>query len=280
VTVVEAKVAPCQTPTTVFPFHITNGANMAKAKTPRTNKTKAKPQTKPAAAAKPTKAEAAKVAAGHNTVDPKHRELFLVHQKAVDAAHKAQKEAVNRLRTMLKKAKADGFEKLHFDVARQLATPEGEAQYTERLRKELTAAQYVGSTIGNQLDLFGGPDRTDATERAYDEGQKASMTSGPAKPDYAPGTLQYEAFMKGYQDHQGGITAGFKSIDKGAKPAAEAARAARKPPRASATKPTEAPAETDQRPHPVSGQMISRAEFNRMAEQQQGGEPESQFKRA
>lgn len=258
-----------------------------KAKKPTTRKTAAgkQQQTKPPAKQKPTQAEAAKIAAGNNSVDPKMRELFLANKRDVDAAHEAQKKATARLRNALKKAKGDGFEKLHFDIARQLETPEGEAAYTERLRKELTAAQYVGSTIGNQLDLFGQPDRTDATERAYDEGQKASMENKPAKPGYAPATAQYESYMKGFHDHQAGIAKGFQSTDKGAKPATEAARAGRKPPRASAAKaePEDTPAgpaagpSPGPSPTPTSGNMISRAEFNRL--QGEVGDQESQFTR-
>lgn len=259
-------------------------------KKPRTGKTagketkrktdKKKPTT--AAEKKAAPAAAAKAAIGHNSADPKLRELFLQHKPKIDRLKEQVASAQGKYRAALKEAKGDGFSKDMFDVARQLSTPEGEAEFKADLHKQMTAALYVGSDIGTamtQLDLFG-PSRTDATERAYDEGQKASMESRQAKPDYAPGTAQYESYMKGFHDHQKGITDGFQSTDKGAKPAANRKRQqtaqapAEQPP---ADKPADPPAE--EKPQdppanpPTSGVGLSRAEYNKLQEQ------ESQFSR-
>lgn len=287
-------------------------------KKPQTNKGRARAAAKPKTgkAAKPTVAEkqakqveAAKVAAGHNSVDPALRDTFIrVHKPAVDRAHKALQTANSNLRKAYKTALADGFTKAQFDVARLLSTDEGEAKFKADLAEQMAAAQYIGSDVGTmlgQLELFA-PSRTDATERAYDEGQLASMESRPAKPDYAPGTAQYESYMKGFHDHQKGIASGFQSTDKGAKPAAERKRQARaaapaEAPPAQEEPPAEEPQgqpETPPSPNPpvsraeynrlkaepetpppanppVSGQPLSRAEYNRLMQEQQ-----SQFTKA
>lgn len=265
-----------------------------KAKRPSTKKTAAKKKAAPAKAKPASKQAAAKAAIGHNSADPKARELFLQHKAKIDKLRQQAQSASGKLRAALKEAKADKFEKHMFDVARQLETPEGEAEYVTRLRGEVDAATFVGNTLVAQiaqLDLFEGIDRTDATERAYDEGQKASMDNKAAKPPYAPGTAQHEAFLKGHADHQAKIAKGFKSTDNGAKPAAEKERAARTAPRASKSAPvTEADGPTEDGPSdddgPSSGERISRADFlRRQAAQQISAAPptqpeqESQFQR-
>lgn len=258
-----------------------------KAKRPSTKKTAAKPRN--TKAKKPDRKAAAKAAIGHNSADPATRELFLQNKSEVDRLRDQAQKANGKYRAALKKAKGDGFPAYMFDVARQLETPEGEAEYIGKLDRQVQAAQFVGSTKVAQiaqLDLFEGIDRTDATERAYDEGQKASMENKAAKPPYAPGTAQHEAFLKGHADHQAKIAKGFKSTDKGAKPAAEKERATR-PPRASETAKEPEPGPSEPGPAPVgSGEMITRAELLRRQAAQQisaanGQQPpqESQFQR-
>lgn len=249
-------------------------------KKPRTQKTKAKPD-KPASKQKAAPAAAAKAAVGHNSADPKLRELFLQHKGLVDKAQQQLNSANGKLRAAIKAAKVDGFSSDQFKVARQLETPEGEAEFKAKVGKQLQAAQFIGSSLGSQLDMFLEPDRTDAADRAYDEGQKASMENVAAVPAYAPGTKQYESYMKGFHDHQAGISKGFKTVDKGANGKAE--KGAQKPPRASATKePEPKPAAAGAAeppptsPAPASGQPLSRAEYNRLKEEQ----GESEFTKA
>lgn len=248
---------------------------------------KPKPETKPDKTKKATPAAAAKAAVGHNSADPKLRELFLQHKPKIDRLKEAAASASGKLRAALKEAKADGFSKAQFDIARQLSTPEGEAEFRAELAGQVAAAMYIGSDIGGllgQLDLFG-PSRTDASERAYDEGQKASMENRQAKPDYAPGTAQYEAYMKGFHDHQAGITAGFQSTDPGAKTKAQQKREAKAAAPAGAPpadKPADPPADapppvSEPPPAPPSGQVLSRAEYNRLKAAEESGQPQSQF---
>lgn len=257
-------------------------------KKPQTGKSKPKAKTKtekPKAvkAAPEKKAAAAKAAVGHNSADPKLRELFLnVHQPAINRHLEAVKSATGKLRKAYKDALADGFTKNQFDTARQLSTPEGEDVFRTKLAETVAAAMYIGSDIGGllgQLDLFG-PSRTDASERAYDEGQKASIENRQAKPDYAPGTAQYESYMKGFSDHQAGIASGFKSVDKGAKPATERKRQAKAEKEGTAPEGAPEPeADAPPPPPPTSGQPLSRAEYNRL-QMQEAEQHKSQFSKA
>jgi len=49
---------------------------------------------------------------------------------------------------------------------------------------------------------------------AYADGEEASRTGKPAAPIYAPGTSGYDAYMKGFHDHQEELHKGFQSIDE------------------------------------------------------------------
>lgn len=265
---------------------------MAKKPTTKKSATRAKAP-KPPKKQKPDKAEAAKAAVGHNSADPAMRVLFLEdHYPKWSKAKKVLDDAQRGMQRVYKGALADGFTKVHFDMAHQMSTPAGEQKFRETLAQQAAAAMYVGSDVGallGQLDLFG-PSRTDATERAYDEGQKAAMEKGPAHPDYAPGTAQYESFLKGYHDQQAKLTDGFVSTDKGAKTRAEKNRAAKAAGRdkgdeekpAEPNQPKDQPAEQPSEPppeaagQPVSGQRLTRAEFNRLQEQAN----QSQFSKA
>ncbi len=251
-------------------------------KKPTTRKTAAKAGKAP----KPDKAEASpvdamKAAIGDNSVDPRLRALFLRHLQGEkgDSGVKALLTKIGKLSSQLratyKEAKKDGFDKFQFDIARQVETPEGEAKAKTRMAKEVIAARYVDP----QFDLFSAEIETPATERAYSEGQKASMENVAATPDYAPGTAEYESYLKGFHDHQGLLAKGIKPIN----PAdGEKTAKAEKPPKPEKAekeaKPEAAPASAEAPPTvpspdaPQSGRPLSRAEYNRM---QAGGADEA-----
>jgi hypothetical protein len=159
-------------------------------------------------AAKPTKA------AGSNSVDPDKRALFLSDKEAFAKASERLKKAQSAVRTLGKTIKADGFSMRQVKLAIQLETPEGEADFKSSVANDLLAAQYVGASIGSQLAMFMEPDRTPAVERAYEEGQKASMTNGQPKPPYDPSTPQAAQWLKGFHDDTERRTrAGISKLD-------------------------------------------------------------------
>lgn len=161
------------------------------------------------AAVKVEKQKAAATAAvGGVGADPKLRALFLSYMggdngcPSIPKLKKSVADASNKYRRALKEAKKDGFEQFMFDTAQLVSTPEGEAEFKSKLGRQLQAAMFMGSTIGNQLDLFNAPDRTPAVDRARGEGEKASMENKPRKPPYDASVPQFAAWMEGYDSHQ------------------------------------------------------------------------------
>src|SRR5882672_10597451 len=119
--------------------------------------------------------KAAKVVAGSNSADPEMRALFLQNKDRYAKASERQKKATADVRNIAKQIKADGFTLRQIKLSIQLDTPEGEADFKSLIANDLLAAQYVGAAIGSQLQLFLEPDRTPAIDRAYSEGEAASM---------------------------------------------------------------------------------------------------------
>lgn len=157
--------------------------------------------------------EAAKAVAGHNSADPKLRELFVRSVETYKKHKKKVHDASGDLRRFFKDALRDGFTKDQFETAVMCEDPEGEAKVQEKIAKALQAAQFVGAMLGKHLDAFSEPDRTPAADRAYSEGQKASMENKAAFPPYAPETEQFRRYMEGFYAHQETL-AKFKPLEK------------------------------------------------------------------
>lgn len=248
---------------------------MAKDTTKKTVQKKQAKDKKTAAAKAPKETVPAKTAAPKifNNDDPEAKALFLQHRSGKDGKGgiKALKASVNtataNLRNAYKSAKAQGgFEKSDFDYADQLETAEAEAKTRAKIARNLQIARYMGSDLGAQLDMFIEPVRTPAADRAYEEGQRASMQGETAKPVYAPETEQYRRYMAGYHEHQESIVKakmtkldpeGVKEIEKEAVVKAKA-----KKQKAEDAKDFEKADATAEAPAPVtSGVGMTRADF-------------------
>lgn len=180
-------------------------ANKAEAR----SKKAPKAQTTKAAKAGPA-VEAAKT---NPDVDVEAKALFLHHLPKIEAGKKKIADATNALRILYKSAKADGMLKRDFDVAIEMQGAEGEKKKKAAIARELTIARWMGYDLGAQLDMFMEPERVPASERAYNEGQTASMTGKPLKCDYHESTEQYREFVRGFQDHQVTLQAGFGKLE-------------------------------------------------------------------
>jgi hypothetical protein len=183
----------------------------------------AEARSKKAPKAKTTKASekagpAVQAAKTNPDVDTEAKALFLHHLPKIEAGKKKIAEATNALRILYKSAKADGMLKRDFDVAIAMQGAEGEKNKKAAIARELTIARWMGYDLGAQLDMFLEPERVPATERAYAEGQTASMTGRPLKCDYHETTEQYREFCRGFQDHQVTLQAGFKKLEEGPPP--------------------------------------------------------------
>jgi len=149
--------------------------------------------------------KAAKTTAAPRGVNPEfdqeERALFLQHLPTIKRLRGLLNTANSNLRNAYKKAKAEGaFTKADFDTAIAVETAENEARERAGIMRKLKIAKMMGSTLGNQLDLFSEPDRTPAVDRAYDEGQRDALQNIPARPSYDPSTSQHARYMMGFHD--------------------------------------------------------------------------------
>lgn len=155
-------------------------------------------------------AATAKSASGDNAND---KALFLHHLPKIAAGKEKIAEATNALRLLYKTAKADGFLKVDFEDAFLMQGEEGEKKKKAAIARSLQIAQWLGYDLGTQLDLFAQDERVPAEDRAYAEGETASMQGKSANPDYHPSTPQHRAYMKGYHDHQEKLGGQFKKLE-------------------------------------------------------------------
>lgn len=156
----------------------------------------------------------AKPKKGNNLVDPEQKRLFVVHRdKYADLKAKADKASAT-LRGYVKTITSDGFSLMQIKDAIRCSTPEGEQEFKAELANRLLAAAYADADVGEQLSLFLDEVRVPAVDRAYKEGQTASMENRAAVPPYDPSTEQFRAYMKGFHEEQERIVkAGIKKAD-------------------------------------------------------------------
>ncbi len=183
----------------------------------RTIKTKAGYGKKPGKIILPAKGKPTRF---NSPIDEGDKALFLTHLPLIVTGRDAVASSTGILRNFYKDAKRDGFTKKDFDYAIAVKTPEAEARTKEAIRRRLLVAKWMGSDLGSQLDLFSEPTRVPAVDRAYEEGQTASMQNKALKPPYDPSTEQYAKFTKGWHDHQAAIVKArvSKTADKYTKP--------------------------------------------------------------
>lgn len=163
-----------------------------------------------AAAAKPQST------ANTDDLDREEKALFLNHLPLVKKARERIASATSEIRLLYKRAKAEGgFTKADFDTAIAVETAENEARERAAIARKLKIAKIMGSSLGAQLDMFLEPDRTPLADRAYAEGEKASMEnkSGGASPPYDPSTEAYRQYMAGFHAHQATLAKGIKPIN-------------------------------------------------------------------
>lgn len=171
------------------------------AKEPKTQKTPrlAKPGKEPKTPDLP-KEPASETKIFNTPMDDENRKLFLgVHLPEIKKLREKLATANSNLRNAYKTAKAEGqFTKADFDTAIALEDEEKEARAKARIARQLVIARYMGKSLGAQLELFLEPDRTPASDIAFDEGKMDALAGKPAKPNYDPSTEQHRRYMEGY----------------------------------------------------------------------------------
>lgn len=229
-----------------------------------------KAQKEPKTAAKAAPATETKIF-NAPAVDEDNQKLFHHHLKTVKDLRGRLKTLNSDLRNAYKKAKGEGaFTKDDFDTAIEIENAEQEAKVKARIARKLVIARYMGKALGAQLELFMEPDRTPASDIAYEEGRQAALQNvqGGAKPPYDPSTEQFRRFMEGFHSvSEERVTNGIKPLhpevdaDQQAKAEKDAKIAEQ---RAEDEKSFEAP---------TSGVPMSRAQFiaQQQAKEQQEG---------
>jgi hypothetical protein len=151
---------------------------------------------------------------GANRVNEESKALFLDHHLPKIARLKElANTAQANLRNGYKTAKKDGFLKRDFDIAFRLKSQTGEKAIKAEIARDMTIAKWLGYGLGKQLDLFLEADDHDIEAQAYADGEEASRTNKPAAPIYAPETPGYEAYMRGFHDHQETLVKGIKKLE-------------------------------------------------------------------
>ncbi len=230
---------------------------MAKPKKPASTKKKPTPEE---VKAKADRAEKRSAKAATNTAkDDEDKALFLqTLPKIADLKAKVATATAN-LRNAYKTAKKDGFTKDDFETAFKMQGAEGEKAKKAAIARDLTIAKWLGCDLGAQLDLFVQDERVPAEDRAYSEGQAASMKGETAKPDYHPSTPQHAAYMKGFHDDQEKrVKGGIKKLHP--EVAKDQAEVAEKNAKVNGQKAEDAKAFEQ----PTSGTPVTRSQFNEM----------------
>lgn len=158
----------------------------------------------------PPPAEGDTVGPGHNgpveLTDEQRQALFFQHKKAYSAKLEAKKRADAELKNTCKLAKAELGKGAVSDIklAIQLETDGGDAEFKERIEREMRVARWMGASAGTQFDMFdmsGVP----ADERAFDEGKRDGMEGKPQSAAYHPGTPQLNKYIEGWNAGQAAI---------------------------------------------------------------------------
>lgn len=132
--------------------------------------------------------------------DAQMQALFFQHKKTFEARLAAKKKADADFKNACKLAKSELGKSAIDDIktAIKMDAEGGEAAVIEDIQAKLRVARWVGAAFGHQFEMFDGPDRTPAVDRAYDAGRRAGLAGEPARPPHDPSTEQYGKWMEGH----------------------------------------------------------------------------------
>ncbi len=157
------------------------------------------------------------------------RVLFLHHRGAWNA-WQAKVKALDKIGTDLKAAlKADGFFVVDIQIADDLTgSPKQEQKVRTAVHRRLKVARWLGHPMGNQLDLFEGPQHpTVSIDRAYDHGVTVGVEGGKAEPPehFAAGDLAQSWMMGWHAGQAAKVRGGIALLDDAGEESREASEA-------------------------------------------------------
>lgn len=139
--------------------------------------------------------------------DDERQTLALQWLKKYEATLAAKNKSASEHSNLCKKMKSelgdDAVDLMKDMIAAR--TDEGEAALKAKMERAARAARYMAAPLGAQMELYD-EDRTPAVDRATAEGLRDGKLGVTAKPDYAPGTKQFDAYMQAWHDGQKAIT--------------------------------------------------------------------------
>lgn len=162
-------------------------------------------------AARPTPAEQAEIEARERELFLQYRTRWIAWQAKVRVL---EKDTEVPLKAELKSA---GFTVKQFQIADELTALKGEKKVTAEVRDRVRVARWIGHPLGKiaaQLDLFDKPaSAVQTVDDAFEVGERESMGNKPRRPpaEYPVGGELYNAYMAGYNAHQGKLAEGFKA---------------------------------------------------------------------
>lgn len=140
--------------------------------------------------------------------------LFFQHKSAFETMLSRKKKADADFKNACKLAKSELGEHAVDQIKVAIAleqNEDGELALKNEIESKLRVARWVGASVGTQFEMFNGPDRTPAADRAYDEGRRAGMKGDAARPPHSPETEQYRRWMEGHADGNAALARkGFK----------------------------------------------------------------------
>ncbi|HWW61839.1 MAG TPA: hypothetical protein VN181_10765 [Thermoanaerobaculia bacterium] len=239
-------------------------AKAPKADTVKADTVKADASKTDATSEKPAKPPKPDKNAPRASNDDQDRALFLHNLPKIGKLIADKDAAVAALRNAYKQAKADGFAKADFDEAFKMQGHEGEKVKKDAIKRSLRIARWLGMDLGAQLDMFEQDARVPAVDRAYEEGKSQAMQGISLKCDYAQETEQYRTFAAGWHHGQAILSKGFKQLHPEVAED-EKQKLIKKQEREAAQAKDAAAFDA-----PASGVAMTREEYKRQQEQQQG----------
>ena len=141
---------------------------------------------------------------GHNEngglTDEQRQALHFQHVKIYKGALAKKKAADAELKNAAKRAKSELGKDAVKDIklAIDLEEPDSDAVVQADIERMLRVARWHGASVGSQFELFAGPDRTPAVDRAFAEGKRAALRQEPAASPYASTLPQNDAYLEGH----------------------------------------------------------------------------------
>lgn len=135
----------------------------------------------------------------HNQDHDQHKAAFLqgfleLRQLKEDAASVAGEAS-----QFFKRMKRYGFTKADFAWAAEL-NEKNAAEIVETMERRLRIARWFRHEVVAQIDMFEGPDRTPAADRAFNAGYSAAVTRADTRNPHDESTEQGQAWARGYSD--------------------------------------------------------------------------------